>query len=429
MSAEGDATSNRRGEPRVAFDGAVRLRYRLFQEFLEENAANISSGGMFIRTIHPGDLGSELDFEIRLDDDFTLIQGRGVVAWVRRGGDEPSDEPGTEPGMGIRFVELAADSRTLVDRIVRERVAAGLELFDLEGHAPAAQRPAVVAPMGTEGRPVWKLDGELDGELDGVDPAPSVAAPEATSVAGLSPATEPEPQNLASLDPDLPRSAVAAGSSRPVKAWEARTSAGATARGRSGPFRLIAVAVLSAFVGAGAVLTFYWFFVQPSIDALETRIDELAGSPGGPWQPPSDEPDSAAAVASVVDETEAGEVPPAVSERGQNAEVVDALRRWAAAWTAQEPTDYFAFYAAGFEPPDGLDRAAWEESRRARIARPQWIRVALTLVQVEATGPASAEVGFVQSYRSERYKDLVRKRMLMVREDGGWKIAAERAAP
>ena len=57
------------------------------------------------------------------------------------------------------------------------------------------------------------------------------------------------------------------------------------------------------------------------------------------------------------------------------------------------------------------------------------------------TGRASAEhlvaprtverlpCGFVQSYRSARYKDLVRKRMSMVREDGGWKIAAEFAEP
>ncbi len=78
-------------------------------------------------------------------------------------------------------------------------------------------------------------------------------------------------------------------------------------------------------------------------------------------------------------------------------------------------------------PPDGLGRAAGEGSRRVRIARPQWIRVALTLVQVESAGPQAAEVDFVQSYRSERYKDLVRKRMHMVLEDGSWRIAAERA--
>ena len=399
MSSEGEARANRRGEPRVPFDGAVRLRYRLFQEFLEENAANISAGGMFIRTIHPGDRGSELDFEIRLDDDFTLIRGRGEVAWVRR----PGDEPGAEPGMGIRFLELPAASRELVDRIVRERIAAGLELFDLESHAPAPRRPAVSAPAGADGSPIWELDpgGAATGGEGHGDDVPAAAT---------------EVENLAALDPELPP--------RPApSAAAAAASAPSAAAGRLSPVRLVAVAVISALLGAGAVLAFYWLYVQPSIDELETRIDELAGHPGGPWQPPADEPSPSPSAAAEGEGVPAAEGP----ARGQADEVVDALRGWAAAWTEQRADDYLAYYATGFAPPDGQDRAAWEAARRARIARPEWIRVALTLVQVEPTDADSAEVRFVQSYRSERYKDLVKKRMTLVREDGAWKIAAERA--
>ena len=424
MSTEGEASTNRRGEPRVSFDGAVRLRYRLFQEFLEENAANISTGGMFIRTIHPGELGAELDFEIRLDDDFALIEGRGEITWVRR----EADEPNAEPGMGIRFIELAGESIGLVDKIVRERVAAGLELFDLEGHAPAveaapAEPPVVTAPPDSK-EPIWELDS---GDAAPADAAAGDGAPIDESVAGTS-----ELENLVALDPEVPRPIASQGPAPPADSSAARLDASAAARSRSRPLRLIAVAVLSALVGAGAVLAFYWLWVEPSIDALETRIDELAGSPGGPWQPPADEPALVAAAgveaAAGGEAAGGGEAPAAISGAGQSSEVVDALRGWAAAWTEQRATDYVAYYATSFEPPDGLDRPAWEEARRARIARPQWIRVALTLVEVEATGPDAADVRFVQSYRSERYKDLVRKRMLMVREDGGWKIAAERTA-
>jgi hypothetical protein len=183
--------------------------------------------------------------------------------------------------------------------------------------------------------------------------------------------------------------------------------------------------MVSALLGAGVVLAFYWFYVQPSIDALEMRIDELTGSPGGPWRPPEEEPGTAAAA---VDEAAAEEAVPAPgSEAGQIAAVVDALRGWAQAWTEQRTEDYLACYDSGFEPPGGLDRATWESDRRARIERPEWIRVALTLVRVEPTGPDAAEVHFVQSYRSERYEDLVRKQLSMVDTDGGWKIAAERA--
>jgi len=102
--------------------------------------------------------------------------------------------------MGIRFVELAGDSRALVDKIVRQRVAAGLELFDLEGNASAsraatADRPVVTAPPDSEGRPIWELD-------------PRAAAP-ATVAAGESlvvdePVGEfPDQENLASLDPEV----------------------------------------------------------------------------------------------------------------------------------------------------------------------------------------------------------------------------------
>ena len=182
------------------------------------------------------------------------------------------------------------------------------------------------------------------------------------------------------------------------------------------------MAVLSALLGAGAVVAFYLLYVQPSIDALETRIDELAGNPGGPWQPPAEQPEPLEGEAA----TEAAAETPLASRPGQTPDVVDALRGWADAWTEQRAEDYLAYYSAGFVPPDGLGRVAWEESRRVRIARPRWIRVALTLVQVEPTGPGEAEVRFVQSYRSERYKDLVRKRMRMVLEDGAWKIADER---
>ena len=406
MSAEGADGADRRGEPRVPFEGAVRLRYRLFHEFLEENAANISSGGMFIRTIHPGELGSEMEFEVRLDDDFTLIRGKGEVAWVRR----PDQVPGADPGMGIRFVSLPEESRALVDRIVSERVAAGLELFDLDSHAPApeapVEKPVVAAPKADEG-PIWELDGAGEGEEAAV----------ATEPPARQARTEPTPvENLAALDPELPAAP------RPP-----RTPATAPRRPiagrRSSMGRLLAVGVVSALLGAGAVVTFYLLYVQPSIDALETRIDELAGNPGGPWQPPAEEPEPTEGAGE--DETE-GAALEALSQPGQNPDVLAAVRGWAAAWSEQRADDYLAYYSAGFVPPDGLGRAAWEESRRARIARPQWIRVALTLVQVESAGPEAAEVSFVQSYRSERYKDLVRKRVRMVLEEGTWKIAAER---
>ena len=46
-------------------------------------------------------------------------------------------------------------------------------------------------------------------------------------------------------------------------------------------------------------------------------------------------------------------------------------------------------------------------------------------MEVDLLSPDRAEVSFLQSYRSERFSDRVRKTLVMVREAGGWKIAAE----
>ena len=414
MSGDGEPSTSRRGEPRVRFDGGVRLRYRLFQEFLKETASNISAGGMFIRSIHPGELGAELDFEIRLEDEFALIEGRGEVVWVRheQGG------PEAPPGMGIRFLELDEQSRALVDRIVAERTAAGEELFDLETAEAAQERPAVSLPAGSGNGEIWEL-GRPGGPAEGAGPDEGPVTDDAQAAAVGA-------ENLAALDPEVPGPA-ATPSPPPAALASSRSAGGGWSVGsRAHPFRVAAVAVISALLGAGAVLIFQRLYVEPSIEKLEPSIDELAGGPGGPWQPPAQEPEALAAAP--VEAPSAEPAPARGAPGARPSEVMDVLREWVRAWSEQRVDGYLAAYAAGFEPPDGLDRAAWEASRRARIERPEWIRVALTHVEVEEAGPDAAEVRFIQSYRSERYKDLVRKRLLMVREDGSWKIAAEQAA-
>ena len=62
--------------------------------------------------------GSELRFEVRLKDAAPLIRGRGVVAWTRW----QDQGPRRPAGMGVRFVELDAESRELIYKVVDERL-------------------------------------------------------------------------------------------------------------------------------------------------------------------------------------------------------------------------------------------------------------------------------------------------------------------
>ncbi|OGQ80987.1 MAG: hypothetical protein A2289_19680 [Deltaproteobacteria bacterium RIFOXYA12_FULL_58_15] len=94
----------------------VQFRLKDMDEFLRDHAANISAGGMFVRTTEPQSIGTMVYLQFRLRDGSKLIEGLGKVVHVN-----PADTP--VPGMGIEFVNLDEESRRLIDDIIRERMA------------------------------------------------------------------------------------------------------------------------------------------------------------------------------------------------------------------------------------------------------------------------------------------------------------------
>ena len=105
---------------------------------------------------------------------------------------------------------------------------------------------------------------------------------------------------------------------------------------------------------------------------------------------------------------------------------VDLAQTWARAWSEQRVDDYLRFYAADFRPAGGLSRGAWEAQRRKRILRPRRIEVGLSAIEAMPIGVERAQVSFDQSYRSDDYRDAVRKTLELIKEDGSWKILAEK---
>jgi hypothetical protein len=106
-------------------------------------------------------------------------------------------------------------------------------------------------------------------------------------------------------------------------------------------------------------------------------------------------------------------------------ELVDA---WAKAWSARDVDRYIGFYATGFIPDKGADRSTWESGRRKRLAAQKVIQVAVRDVQVEMQGADRATVRFVQDYSADTYREMATpKKLLLVREAGGWRIVAEAA--
>jgi uncharacterized protein (TIGR02266 family) len=181
-----DYTNIPRDSRRVPLRTRVQFKFDRFSGFLSEYSANISPGGMFLRTHRPRPPGTVLDLEFRLGDGFELIKGRGEVIWVR----DTDEDPSRPAGMGIRFLELSEGSRELIYRIVDEHVQQGGTPFDVSQRppdplpAPPAVSPGLAelfdvpaAPAPRRREPDLPSSAELFSQTSSATPAAQPAAP------------------------------------------------------------------------------------------------------------------------------------------------------------------------------------------------------------------------------------------------------------
>ena len=366
----------RESRHRVSLEQPVRLRFRLFQEFIEEVSSNISLGGMFIATEDTQEPESRFDFEMALEDGFTLIEGKGEVVWVRHRAEGP-DRPA---GMGVRFVGLGETSRVLISKIVDKEIRHGRPVFDVERQETAR-----------------------------AEPSRSPASPEADRVERI---VEEVRRTAARSLPALELDSAAGNDVRSTERGETKEGASDEKGPSWGRTRRYALAgVVGVVGGLLAVWLFHALIVKPRIEELESRIAGLATVVTARPK----EPVTKIEEAEVDVEAAPGELP----------EPLDVVREWALAWSEKRIDDYLSFYASSFQPFGGMSRQAWEDLRRQRIERHAWIQVQVMLAQRRLTGDNESEVSFVQAYRSDGYHDRVKKVIRLVVEEGRWRIVEE----
>ncbi len=131
-----------------------------------------------------------------------------------------------------------------------------------------------------------------------------------------------------------------------------------------------------------------------------------------------------------VEQKQAAKEPPQVHPLlapGEADALRGAIEAWRKAWESRNPERYFAFYAEDFVPEGRFaDRGGWRAHKRRVLAGARSIRVRIEGLELEALAPGRARVRFVQHYKSDRFADDVRKEMVWVRTDRGWRILRER---
>jgi uncharacterized protein (TIGR02266 family) len=110
----GDARKDRR----TLLSLKIRYKSATLEDFIERYSNDISRGGIFIKAKKPLAVGTLLKFEFILQDQSTLIHGVGRVVWRRDEAEADTDNPS---GMGIKFIKMDPESRSIVQRIAEGR--------------------------------------------------------------------------------------------------------------------------------------------------------------------------------------------------------------------------------------------------------------------------------------------------------------------
>jgi molecular chaperone DnaK len=189
-----------RDSRRVPLETRVQFKFDRFSGFLSDFSANVSPGGMFIRTRTPQPAGTVLEFEFRLGDGFELIRGRGEVVWTRA----EDEGPARPAGMGLRFLELSQGSKELIYRIVDHHIQQGGTPFDVT-QGPPDPIPPPPAPAPLPPLPPLRFD-------PAPTPPPAAAAP--------SPRLTPSPLP----PPPSPQAPPAPSLAPPAGGWEPENS-------------------------------------------------------------------------------------------------------------------------------------------------------------------------------------------------------------
>jgi uncharacterized protein (TIGR02266 family) len=103
-----------RSEPRITL--SIRVKYHTPDGTdFESRAGGIGGGGLFIESLAPLAVGTKLAMEFTLPEaPSEWMSAKGVIAWVC----PKADQYTFSPGMGVRFTDIASETRSRVLNLV-----------------------------------------------------------------------------------------------------------------------------------------------------------------------------------------------------------------------------------------------------------------------------------------------------------------------
>jgi len=277
-----------------------------------------------------------------------------------------TEGPNRPAGMGVEFIDVDAQSRRMIHWLVERDVQAGGKPFDI-GAAPSATRIlSELAEMDT----TTATQGSF------------TAAPEASSSPG---ARDRESQSLGKLG------------------W------GDPGRGRI---------VLGGSIVIVAALSAYLLWVDSHPGSRRLRRGKATTE--------ADVATPSASIATERPNTSAHSTSPA--PRLPTEAVTAVVQNWASAWESLQARQLLALYCPDFEPDGDRTRQQWEAEIEREMSESDFIRVAISALEISLTSAEVATASFYRSFRSNRVDESGRVILELEATDGGWKIHRERGS-
>ncbi len=107
--------------------------------------------------------------------------------------------------------------------------------------------------------------------------------------------------------------------------------------------------------------------------------------------------------------------------------VLQDIEQWRLAWQSQNATAYLSRYISNFQPSNGQSYQAWRKDRQRKLTRPKTISLQIRELELQRLDDQRWQVVFEQVYRSDTYRDVVRKELVLIKVNDQYLIEKEQS--
>lgn len=108
-----------------------------------------------------------------------------------------------------------------------------------------------------------------------------------------------------------------------------------------------------------------------------------------------------------------------------NRQIETRLYQWIDSWQKRDIAAYIDSYSPNFKSRAYRSREAWLKGRADRIGKSTKIDIAIEAIKIETLSSNRIQADFMMDYRSDRYSDRSKKRVIFKQIEGQWRIVRE----